>query len=930
MALAAVAALAGVVLLPGIAPAVHTPQDRIVSDDPANWTPNVQDGHVGALLQVGNKMIAGGNFTQVRPAGSTTTYNRNNILAFDATTGAIDTNFVPTVDGEVTSIVAAPDGNSVYIGGAFNNVNGVRSKSVGRINVNTGASVPGFSPPAMNGTVNKLLLKGGRLYVAGRFQSIGGADRPALATIDPATGDLDPFVDLGFSGIHNGGVTLVRSFDISPDGSRLVAVGNFRSVAGQTRRQIAMVDLTTGTASLANWSTTRYEPPCNTNFDTYMRDIDFSPDGEYFVVVTTGAYRAATLCDTATRWETAATGSGLQPSWVDYTGGDTLTQVAITGPVVYVGGHQRWQNNPFAGDRPGQGAVSRPGIAALDPDNGLPYSWNPTRARGEAVYEFLATPEGLWFGSDTNRVNDEYRWKVAFFPLDGGTVPPPDDPGALPGEIYLPGQGGSTNVAHRSYDGTTAGPTSDLGTGINWSAARGGVVIDGTLYTGWSDGRLYARSFDGSSFGAAREINTADQLVPMTTWHNQVPNITGMFFWKGRLFYTRAGQSTLYYRYFEPESGIVGAEEFTATGNLPDLSWTTVTGMFLSGDKLYVGNSTDGNLRRVDFVGGRPQAGTVQTVSGPNVDGSAWRSRAMFLYAGPPNQAPTATLSAQCQGLECTFDAAGSSDPDGSIASYRWDFGDGGTATGVTASHTYDEAGTYPVELTVTDNRGGTDTATDQLTVAPDNSPIGFVGVDSANGNARNLEVTVPTGVSPGDGLLLFLSHNSTGTPSEPSGVAGWTKVDTLVNGSLTTTVWQKAATAGDAGGAVTISFPDYIKSDLQLVAYAGTGSAPVDMFARAGDSSTATHTTPTVTTGAGGDWVLSYWADKSSSTTQWTPPSAQTVREATYGTGSGRITSLITDSDAGLPAGTYGGLTATTDAASGKATMWTIALRPG
>ncbi len=82
------------------------------------------------------------------------------------------------------------------------------------------------------------------------------------------------------------------------------------------------------------------------------------------------------------------------------------------------------------------------------------------------------------------------------------------------------------------------------------------------------------------------------------------------------------------------------------------------------------------------------------------------------------NQSPVAHFTYECSGLDCTFDGSGSSDPDGSIVSYEWDFGDGATATGDSASHTYSAEDTYAVLLTVTDDGGATDTE-------PQNVPVG-------------------------------------------------------------------------------------------------------------------------------------------------------------------------------------------------------------
>ena len=64
-----------------------------------------------------------------------------------------------------------------------------------------------------------------------------------------------------------------------------------------------------------------------------------------------------------------------------------------------------------------------------------------------------------------------------------------------------------------------------------------------------------------------------------------------------------------------------------------------------------------------------------------------------------------------------SFDGSGSSDPDGTIASYAWDFGDGATGTGTTPVHTYASPGDYTVALTVKDNSGATDVVTHVVSV---------------------------------------------------------------------------------------------------------------------------------------------------------------------------------------------------------------------
>ncbi len=60
--------------------------------------------------------------------------------------------------------------------------------------------------------------------------------------------------------------------------------------------------------------------------------------------------------------------------------------------------------------------MSRPGLAAIDPDTGLATNWNPTRTRGVGVKAFALTNRGLLVGSDTDELAHEYHGRLGMFP----------------------------------------------------------------------------------------------------------------------------------------------------------------------------------------------------------------------------------------------------------------------------------------------------------------------------------------------------------------------------------------------------------------------------------------------------------------------------------------------------------------------------------
>lgn len=215
-----------------------------VSTDPL---PTVQiDGVVWDQVVVGNTVYAAGKFTTARPAGAAPGQNtvvRNNLLAFDIRTGELISSFAPSLDGQARGITRSPDGKRVYVTGDFNKVDGVYHVRVAAIDTATNKVVAGFKPTLASAGLT-IAASNTTVYVGGNFKSVasttGGTlvPRMYLAALDAQTGALT-----SFQADANAPVT---SLAYSPATDKVFVGGRFTTIGGQSYYGLASVHPTTG------------------------------------------------------------------------------------------------------------------------------------------------------------------------------------------------------------------------------------------------------------------------------------------------------------------------------------------------------------------------------------------------------------------------------------------------------------------------------------------------------------------------------------------------------------------------------------------------------------------------------------------------------------------------------------------------------------
>jgi hypothetical protein len=604
----------------------HAGQSSIVSANPVDTTPFVLDGRVEAVAKVGSRIIVGGTFTSVKNwQGSALPQTRNFLFAYSAITGKLDTAFVPVVNASVLALAPASDGTSVYVGGAFSQVNGIARTGLVKLDTATGATVAAFKGNVGGGGfVADLDVVGGKLYAVGTFGKCRSVARARLCAMSEATGTLDTDLNLPLTDYNPtvGAPQFMPEYhlDVAADGSKMMIVGNFSKIGGVTRTQIAQVDLTTSPDSVTGWSTSRY--PFQGGLRTYVNGVDIDQTGT-FLIVAAGCCptyvngEPIILGDHITRFEMNATGE-VAPTWYTASFVDTFTTVAISGPVVYVGGHFRGVNQRTSGDT--TGGVMRKGLAALDVDNGVPFNWNPGRDRGWGTLDSLLTSDQLIIGHDTRNVGGEFHPRLAAFPLAGGVTPPAVVTPVLPTQIWsLPDTAGAT-VTQETFNGTSFSGSINAGT-TDFSIVRAAFSNGSSMYAAHTDGKLYKWSFDGTSWVSPVDVSARADYVSGPSVN--FATVETMAHANKGLFLTFTNDSKLYWSGFNLESNLLSGRLSVVSGLVDGVSWADAVSTTVVGSTLYVTRGS-GDLQAYPLVNNIPQINAVTTISGPGIDGRSW------------------------------------------------------------------------------------------------------------------------------------------------------------------------------------------------------------------------------------------------------------------------------------------------------------------
>ncbi len=414
------------------------------------WQTN---GTVESVVVSNGVIYAGGSFTRVRPPGTAASTSqavtRNNLAAFNASTGALVTGFNPNVNGKVNALAVSPDGSRLYLGGAFRTVGGVARNRAAAVSASTGALVTGFNPN-VNSTVNALAANAGTVYLGGAFGRVGGVSRPYLASVNATSGALntafsttmerrpDLICTPGSFGCNAAGRVVynpsVTAIQVAPDSSWLLVGGQFVGTNGNSSGGMAALDPATG--ATRTWQANAVQP-INTNCAGRVTDIVVA-NGTAFVTGEgdpPGCYEgtySARVTDGNLNWNSSCLGASQA--------------LAVLNGVLYKGSHEHdcafARGGSFSGYVGGtsRGSFVHRHLVGQDVTDGSSVHWSPntngggSQPVGPHALDATTLTGGTGMvvvGGDFTKVNGVNQQGLTRFVTGGDTATP-----LVPGRNY--------------------------------------------------------------------------------------------------------------------------------------------------------------------------------------------------------------------------------------------------------------------------------------------------------------------------------------------------------------------------------------------------------------------------------------------------------------------------------------------------------------
>jgi|GEM_PF-237165 len=193
----------------------------------ADALPTTQiDGVAWAQVVVGNTVYVAGKFTTARPAGAAAGVNtvvRNNLLAYDITTGNLISGFAPSLNAQALGIAASPDGSRIYVVGDFTSVDGAPYYRIAAFSTATGKVIPAFRP-ILESQARAVVATNTTVYAGGTFSSVNSQPRGYAAQMNSADGSVTNW--------NPGANSTVYAITLTPDKTQIVLGGRFDTLNG--------------------------------------------------------------------------------------------------------------------------------------------------------------------------------------------------------------------------------------------------------------------------------------------------------------------------------------------------------------------------------------------------------------------------------------------------------------------------------------------------------------------------------------------------------------------------------------------------------------------------------------------------------------------------------------------------------------------------